>query len=61
MSDLVWIVLDIVCLIAFIYFTHCENKNTKVRKEQIKELKKQNKMLDKIIKRGGIDENKKDN
>ena len=43
MSDLVWIVLDIACLIAFIWFIKCEKENTKARKEQIKESRMQNK------------------
>jgi preprotein translocase subunit YajC len=49
MIDVILIVLDIVCLIAFIYFIHCEKENTKARKEQTKQLKKENELLDEII------------
>lgn len=51
MSDLVWIILNIACLIAFAFFIRCENKNTEVRKEQLKEQKKNNKLLDELIRR----------
>lgn len=43
MNDLVWIVLNIAYLIAFICFMHCEKENTKAHKEQTKELRIQNK------------------
>lgn len=51
MSDLIWIILDVACLIAFVYFIHCEKQNTKARKEQTIELKKQNKILDEAMRR----------
>lgn len=51
MNDLIWIVLQAMSITAFLFFIYCENKNTKARKEQIKELKKQNKMLDELIRR----------
>lgn len=49
MSDLILIVIDVVCLIAFVYFIYCEKENTKARKEQTKQLKKENELLDEII------------
>lgn len=51
MSDLIFIVIDVVCIIAFVYFIHCEKENTKARKEQTKQLEKENKLLDEIIRR----------
>ena len=50
-SDLVWIVLNVLCLIAFAFFIKAENKNTKVRKEQIKAIEKGNKTLEEILRR----------
>lgn len=51
MSDLILIILDVACLIAFIYFIKCEKENTKARKEQTKQLKKENELLNEIISR----------
>ena len=51
MSDLIWIILDVISIIALIYFIHCEKENTKARKEQTKQLKKENELLDEIISR----------
>lgn len=49
MIDLIWIILNIACLIVFIWFIKCENENTKVRKEQIEQLKKESELLDRIM------------
>lgn len=49
MIDLILIVIDVVCLIAFVIFIHCEKENTKARKEQTKQLEKENELLGEII------------
>lgn len=36
MFDVIFMIVDIGCLIAFIFFIRAENRNTKVRKEEIK-------------------------
>lgn len=54
MSDLIWIVLDVISIIALIYFIRCEKENTKARKEQTKQLKKENELLDKLIKKADM-------
>ena len=51
MSDLIWIILDVACITAFVYFIHCEKENTKARKEQTKQLKRENELLNEIISR----------
>lgn len=51
MCDLIWIVLDVISIIALIYFIHCEKENTKARKEQTKQLKRENELLNEIISR----------
>jgi hypothetical protein len=49
--DVIWIVLNVISIIAIIWFIHCEKENTKVRKEQTKQLEKENELLNEIISR----------
>lgn len=51
MLDVIFMIVDIGCLIAFIFFIRAENINTKVRREQIKQMKKEQELLDKMNKR----------
>jgi hypothetical protein len=51
MLDVIFMIVDIGCLIAFIFFIRAENRNTKVRREQIKQIKKEQELLDKMNKR----------
>ena len=51
MFDVIFMIVDIGCLIAFIFFIRAENINTKVRREQIKQIKKEQELLDKMNKR----------
>lgn len=44
MIDIILTIVNVICVVAFIFFIYCEIKNTKARKEQTKELKIQNKL-----------------
>lgn len=51
MIDTIVIILNILCIIGAVYIVRATEKNTAVRKEQIKQLKKESELLDKMIKR----------
>ena len=52
------IIVNIACLIAFIFFIHATNKNTNIQLQKIKILKDMNNKLKEIEKKGELDENR---
>ena len=51
------IIVNIACIIAFIFFIHATNKNTKIQLQKIKILKDMNNKLKELEKKGGINDN----
>ena len=49
--DTILIILNILCVIGAVFIVRATEKNTEARKEQIKQLKKENELLDNMIKR----------
>ena len=54
MLDVILIILNILCVIGAVYIVRATDKNTAVRREQIKQLKKENELLDKLIKKADM-------
>lgn len=54
MIDTIVIILNILCIIGAVYIVIATERNTAVRKEQIKQLKKENELLDKMIKKSDM-------
>ena len=58
MVDIILIIVNIACLIAFIFFIRATNRNTDVRLHEIEILKDMNNKLEELEKKGGLDENR---
>ena len=52
--DTILIILNILCVIGAGFIVIATERNTKVRREQIKQLKKENELLDKLIKKADM-------
>ena len=51
MLDVILIIVNILCVICAVFIVIATERNTAVRKEQIKQLKKESELLDGMIKR----------
>jgi Tfp pilus assembly protein PilN len=51
MLDVILIILNILCVIGAVYIVRATDKNTAVRREHIKQIEKESKLLDEMIKR----------
>lgn len=49
--DTILIILNILCVFGAVFIVRATEKNTEARKEQLKQLKKENELLDNMIKR----------
>ena len=58
MLNTILIIVNISCLIAFIFFIHATNKNTNIQLQKIKMLKNINNKLKELEKKGELDENR---
>ena len=58
MLNIILIIVNIACLIAFIFFIRVTNKNTNIQLQKIKILKDMNNKLKELEKKGGLDENR---
>lgn len=54
MLDVILIIVNILCVICCVFIVIATERNTKVRREQIKQLKKENELLDKLIKKADM-------
>lgn len=55
MLNIILIIVNIACLIAFIFFICATNRNTDVRLHEIEILKDMTNKLEELEKKGGID------
>ena len=58
MLNIILIIVNIACLIAFIFFIRVTNKNTNIQLQKIKILKDMNNKLKELEKKGELDENR---